>query len=135
MMNLEPFPFRIAECIRISGTMLTTKYDRRIGVWSEAESHGLSEIVIDDQGKAWIASSGWLRPMTAFGAPNYQDPRTEFNAICNSDKPDEVTGFIWVSTKTGDVVEEWDDNTSELLARIPPDRRHEWQWATLLTPA
>lgn len=130
---LKQFPHRIVVSIRSRGAVVSTVYyEHFVG----QRDDDLVEIVVDDQRQAWEAKAGMLLPMgTKFGeVPNYQDPRTRFNAVCNADHPDEVTGFVWVDAQTKEVVEEHIDDDEDPMVKIPPDRRDEPEWAAIMPP-
>ncbi len=129
MLNLQAFPFEIVNSIRTLGVVSATTYFGN-GVSGYREDHGLCEIVIDNHGKAWQAMNGMLISIgTEFGTvPNYQDPRTQYNAVSNHDD----LGYRWVDRKTGETVEERDGICDDPMAYIPPDRREEKEWATLM---
>lgn len=88
---------------------------------------GISEIVVDDQQRAWTARCGMLCPIGAENAENFADPRTAYHAICIGENPDEVTSFGWYDAG-GNLVEEVkdDDVLANPLLSCPPDRRAEF---------
>jgi len=88
---------------------------------------GVMELVIDEQGRAWVCANGLLCPwLWAEHSElcNYADPRTSYRSRCIGDDPDTVTSFGWY-TDTGELVEENSTDTEDVLAHIPPDRREE----------